>query len=343
MLASAGCATGAAVQEKPAEPAIAVAWQKEIEITGAAHLTIGRRAVVLAGSASGLTAFALDDGRPLWRNDATSVVQPVITAGLVVIARADAVQALNEQNGAPAWQVALPAGPLPPTLHATDTLVVVTRGSDIRAWRTNGAPAWQKTLPSLPTTRLVTANETLLIGLETPAIIALDAATGDSLWSAEIAAPATSLTLAGDRLFVPGADGRLNAYRLDKGLKRKWRFRAVPAIGDAVVDERRAYFTLIDNTVRALDRDGGAQRASYPLSSRPVGGGILAGTTLFVPLADGDVARINVAPGVKPDPVKPAPKTSVRVSAAAISEGRVYAIVTPENGSTSLTAWRIDR
>jgi hypothetical protein len=134
------------------------------------------------------------------------------------------------------------------------------------------------------------------------------------------AAP-TALTIVGDRVFAPGADGRLSAYRIDRGLKLKWRFRAVPALGDAVVDERRAYFTLIDNTVRALDLDGGAQRASYPLASRPVGGAILVGATLFVPLADGDVARISVTPGTKPDAAKPAAKTSVRLSAAAASEG----------------------
>jgi hypothetical protein len=44
LLAAAGCATGSAVQEKPAEAAMTVAWQKEIEIAGAAHLAIGRRA-----------------------------------------------------------------------------------------------------------------------------------------------------------------------------------------------------------------------------------------------------------------------------------------------------------
>ena len=343
MLASAGCATGAAVQEKPAEPSIAVAWQKEIEVKGAAHLSIGRRAVVLAGSESGLAAYALDDGRPLWRNQQTSVVQPVNTAGLVVIATAETVQALKEDTGEAAWQAALPAGALPPTLHATETLIVVTRGADVRAWRTDGSPAWQKTLPALPTTRLVTASDALLIGLQTPAISALSIATGDILWTAEIPAPVTALTVAGDHVFAPGSDGRLNAYRLDHGLKGKWRFRAVPAIGDAVVDERRAYFTLIDNTVRALDRDGGAQRGRYLLSSRPVGGGILVGTTLFVPLTDGDVARLNVAPGIKPNPTKPEPKASVRLTAAAMSEDRVYAIVTPENGATALTAWRITR
>jgi outer membrane protein assembly factor BamB len=343
MLASAGCATGAAVQEKPAEPSITVAWQKEIEITGAAHLTIGRRAVILAGAESGLAAYALDDGRQLWRNEKTSIVQPVSTAGLVIIATSDAVQALNEENGDPAWNAAMPGSATPPTLHATDSLVVVTRGTEVRAWRTGGSPAWQKTLPALPTTGFVTANDALLVGLQTPAIVALSPTTGDILWSAEIPAPATALTIAGNLIFAPGVDGRLNAYQLDQGLKRKWRYRAVPAIGEAVVDDRRAYFTLIDNTVRALDREGGAQRGSYPLSSRPVGGGILVGTSLFVPLTDGDVARVNVAPGVKPDPAKPAAKAAVRLSAAVLSEDRVYAIVTPETGATSLTAWRIAR
>jgi len=343
LLAAAGCATGSAVQEKPAEAAMTVAWQKEIEITGAAHLAIGRRAVVMAGSESGLSAYALDDGRPLWRNDKKSVVQPVITSGLVIIATPDGVEALNEESGETAWQAPGPPNGLPPSLHATDQLVVLTRGQEIQAWRSGGSPVWQKTLPSAPTTGFVTAGASLLVGLRTPAIVSISAATGEIEWTAEVPAPPTALTILGDRLFAPGTDGRLSAYRIDRGLKLKWRFRAVPALGDAVVDERRAYFTLIDNTVRALDLDGGAQRASYPLASRPVGGAILVGATLFVPLADGDVARISVTPGTKPDAAKPAAKTSVRLSAAAASEGRVYAIVTPENGATTLTAWRIAR
>lgn len=343
LLAAAGCATGAPVQDKPAEAAMTVAWQKEIEIAGVARLAIGRRAVVLAGSESGLTAYAPDDGRSLWKNEKTSVVQPVTTGGLVFIATPESVEALSEETGEVAWQARIPADALPPTLHATDQLVVVTRGSEVHAWRTDGSPAWQRTLPSPPTTRFVTAEGSLLVGLRTPAIIAISAATGEIQWNAEIPAQPTALTLAGDRLFAPGTDGRLSAYRVDRGLKLKWRFRAVPAIADAVVDEQRVYFTLIDNTVRALDRDGGAQRASYPLTSRPVGGAILVGTTLFVPLADGNLARINVAPGTKPDATKPTAKTSVRLSAAAMSEGRVYAIVTPENGATTLTAWRIAR
>jgi outer membrane protein assembly factor BamB len=343
LLAAAACAAGAAVQDKPADAVMTVDWQKEVEVVGAAHMAIGRRAAILAGSESGLSAYALDDGRALWRNSKTTVVQPVITGGLVVIATPETVEALNEETGEVAWQAPMPAGEVPPMLHATDQLVVVTRGSDVRAWRPGGSPAWQKILPAEPTTQFVTADGSLLVGLRTPAIVSISTSTGEIQWSAAVSAPPTALTMVADRLFAPGTDGRVNAYRVDRGLKLKWSKRAVPAIGTAVVDERRAYFTLIDNTVRALDRDGGAQRASYPLSSRPVGGAILVGTTLFVPLADGEVARISVAPGAKPDPAKPAEKTSVRLSAAAMSEGRVYAVVTPENGSTTLTAWRIAR
>ena len=123
LLAAAGCATGAAVQDKPAEPAMNVAWQKEIDIANAAHLAIGRRAVILAGAEAGLSAYALDDGRVLWRNDKVSIGQPVTTGGLVVIATPDALEALNEETGATAWQTRLPPGELPPTLHATDQLI----------------------------------------------------------------------------------------------------------------------------------------------------------------------------------------------------------------------------
>jgi outer membrane protein assembly factor BamB len=343
LLAGSGCATGAAVQDKPAEAAMNVAWQKEIEIAGAAHLAIGLRAVVVAGAESGLSAYALDDGRPLWRSEKTSLVQPVITGGLVVIATSEAVEALSEETGTTAWHTRIEANALPPTLHATAQLVVLVRGTQIQAWGSGGSPAWQKILPSVPTTNVVAVSGSLLIGLRTPEIAALSAATGEIQWSAEVPAPPTALTLVEDRLYAPATDGRLSAYRIDSGLKLQWRYRAVPAIGVAIVDEERVYFTLIDNTVRALDRDDGAQRASFPLSSRPVGGAILVASTLFVPLSDGDLARIPVAPGTKPETAKPATNTSVRLSAAAMSEDRVYAIVTPENGATSLTAWRIAR
>ena len=320
---------------------MAVIWQTEIEISGLRHLAVGRRAILLAGSESGLTARALDDGHVLWQIPKTTSIQPAVAGKLFAILLDDALEVLDQDTGELAWRAPLENGESTPTVHATTDLFLVIQGSEIRAWRLDGTVAWRTPVTSSPVTRIVAGSNGLVVGLQSAEVVVLDPSTGAVRSTTKLAARPTALTIAGDQLFVPTADGLLYAYRLRQDLKRMWRYRAVAAIGDAVVGDRFAYFALLDNTLRAFDRKGGSQRWSAPLDSRPIAGPVLVGEILLVPLAAGNVAQIPSATGATPaSPAKPAGQPSVQMSAMAASEDSLYAIVTGVNDTTTLVAWR---
>jgi outer membrane protein assembly factor BamB len=338
---SASCLGGVAVQEKPAAPPLAISWQTEIEISGLLHLAVGPRAVLLAGSESGLTARAVDDGHVLWQIPKATGIQPAVAGKLLAILSDDALEVLDQDTGQLVWSAPVEGGESPPTVHATGELFLVIRGSEIRAWRTDGAVAWRATLTSAPVTRVVAGPDSLVVGLQSAEVVALDPANGTVRSTVKLLAPPTALTIAGDQLFIPTADGLLYAYRLTRDLKRMWRYRAVAAIGDAVVGERFAYFALLDNSLRAFDRKGGSQRWSAPLDSRPIAGPVLLGENLLVPLAAGTLAQIPAGTGKRPPSTGKAPeRTSVRMNAMAASQDGLYVIVTGSSGVTTLLAWR---
>lgn len=338
---SASCLAGAAVQDKPAATPLAVSWQTEIEISGLRHLAVGPRAILLAGSESGLTARAVDDGHVLWQIQKTTGIQPAVAGKLLAILSGDALEVLDQDTGELVWRAPLEGEDSTPTVHAANELFLVIQGREIRAWRPDGAVAWRTTVTSAPVTRIVAGADSLVVGLQSAEVVALDPATGTVRSSAKLAARPTALTIADDQLFIPTADGRLYGYRLGQDLKRMWRYRAVSAIGEAVVGERFAYFALLDNTLRAFDRKGGSQRWSAPLDSRPIAGPVLLGENLLVPLAAGTLAQIPAATGTRPAPAsKPPGQPSVRMSAMAASQDGLYAIVTGVNEVTTLVAWR---
>ena len=62
-----------------------------------------------------------------------------------------------------------------------------------------------------------------------------------------------------------------------------WRWRTgADVIGVPVVDDARVYFVSLDNVLRALDRESGAQRWKRALPLRPTRGPVAAGATLLV-------------------------------------------------------------
>lgn len=341
---SASCLAVAVAQDKPATPTTAIAWQKEIEISGRRFLAVGPRAVVVSGSESGLTACALDDGHVLWQSSKTTGIQPAVSGQLLAILNDDAIEVLDLDTGESVWRTQLEGDQLTRSVHATDRLFLVVRGTEIRAWRLDGAPAWQALMKSAPSTRIVASGDSLIVGLEAKELAALDSSTGGVRWSAKLPAQPTAVAVAGDQVFVPGADGGLQAFRLSRGFKQMWRYRSVAAIGEPVIGDRLAYFTMIDNTLKAFDRRGGSRRWSSPLESRAIGGPVLVGEILVVPLSTGNVAQIVATTGAARTPAeKSSVQTSVRMAAMAAAEGSLYGVVTGVNDTTTLMAWRTTR
>jgi len=342
------CLTPLAKQATAPKPPMTVAWQTEIALEGQRHLAVGTRAVIVAGSESGISAHAIDDGHLLWHGSTSTNAQPVTIGRLVVVAVEGSLQALDQQTGQEAWQITVGATEASPplSLSATDNLLFASQGTSVTALRPDGSIAWQRALPSPLVTQIVRSGDVLLAGLQEPEMAAIDPGTGATRWSVRLPAAATALAAVADQVFVPTAKGELFAYRVAAGgPKRMWRHRnrAVPAVGAPVVSEKRVFYALIDNTLKAFDRNGGTKVWTTPLESRAVTGPILVGGHVIVPLSSGALAQVPAADGKLPEKPSAAPVTTGRMGAHAVSNGSVYAIMTASNATTTLVAWRSEK
>jgi outer membrane protein assembly factor BamB len=343
-LASISCLTGgAAVQQKTPAPQFARAWQRDIESDDARYVAAGQNAVLVAGSESGLSALALDDGRVLWHEERTSTIRPIAAGTSFVVATAEGLEALDQKTGQTAWRV--PRAPdASLTLQSSQQLILGVDDKGIQAWRFDGTPAWQRALPAPASSRVASSEDALVLGLQNSELLAVDPTTGAVKWTAPLPAAITALTATGRELFAPGNDGALYAFRTDAGLKRvwKWRHRAVTAVGGAAIGERFVFYTLGDNTLRAFDRDGGSQRWSFPLASRPFAGPLLLGTDIVVPLINGEVVQVVAETGkARSEATKQAGKTALLTGDVAVFQGTVYTLVTSGSTVTTVVAWRL--
>jgi outer membrane protein assembly factor BamB len=339
---SLGCTRPIAVQDTPSPSTMAVAWQQDIDVAGLRYLAVGPRAVFVTGSESGVSAYAREDGRRLWSQPLTAAAQPVAIGGVVVVPAAERIEAFDQGTGEPRWRLAASATP-PAIVEAAGDLVLLRQGAVLRALGPDGAERWQVLLPAEPATPVIRTGEALLVGLTTSALAAIDPATGATKWTAALPSTPTALVAIDDQLFAPGTDGVLYAFRIARGvsLQRLWRHRAVATVGAPAIGDRRVYVAMIDNTVKAFDRGGGSRVWSSPVRARPVTGPLLLGDTIIVPLSNGELAQILAASGRPPQDEQARPAGILaRMSAAAVADGAMYAVVTAQNEATTLVAWR---
>ena len=129
-------------------------------------------------------------------------------------------------------------------------------------------------------------------------ILALDAATGETLWTRPTSGPVqTSLALAGNRLYAGFLDHRLRAFNPQSG-DLLWEFRAGDLItASPVVHDGIVYFGAWDGKQYALDAATGQVIWTYDATekvgvSAPIHEGIMA-----VPDKDGQIHLLNARTG----------------------------------------------
>ena len=252
---------------------------------------------------------------------------PVIAGDHVYVTRLpDTIVAYRIADGGEAWTTDItPDHPL-----AVDgELVVVASGEILHAIRgTDGKPVWQATVGTL--TAPLLAKDGWVIAASATKLTAIRASDGGVIWSEDTGPVRERAAIMGDTLFVPIANGTMEARDLTTGAV-KWRrlLGGAPqeplAIGDRlfvgasngyfyaldlesseedwkwpvrtsirgapVTDGERVYFIALDHLVRALDYRNGALKWHTPISFRPFTGPALVGTTLVI---SGAVQEVRV-------------------------------------------------
>lgn len=228
-------------------------------------------------------------------------------------------------------------GALAAPLLARDGWVIAASASKLIAFRaSDGGTIW--TVDSGPVReRCAILGDTLFVPLADGAIEARDLETGASKWRQRIGgAPQEPLAI-GDRLFVGGSDRYFYALDARDG-EIEWRSRVGAAIrGVPATDGHRVYYAALDNLIRALDYRDGALKWHTGVPFRPFVGPVLVGETLVVSGAVEQIHLLRTRDGSRGTAIPLQQKLAVAPAIGTVKGRPVAAAVT---GSLA-ESWRL--
>ena len=229
-----------------------------------------------------LAAIRLGDGGTAWTSARRTGFPPAAAGGSVIVADGATLVALRAVDARPLWtrEFAAPVAAAP--RRAGGWLFAALATGEVAALRAaDGRELWRRSLAGPLRVPPAVGGRRLFVPVEDGRLAALDLAAGTLLWERTLrGSPREVLPL--DAVFVGATDNHL--YRLspeDGSLHWRWRAGG-DIVGLPAVDERRLYFTSLDNVLWALDRDSGVQQWRRPLPGRPRAGPVLVGGALFV-------------------------------------------------------------
>ena len=227
-----------------------------------------------------VVAVGLSDGEVQWTIEQTVIAQPAIGDWRLFVAGPDELMALDTRTGGRFWSIPLEAPLSAPLVWDMQWLIATLEGGTVLALRgEDGEIVWRRTLDASIDVPPAVAGDRVYVSLTDGGLTALSLSDGTSVWQRQLdGAPQEVLPL--DDLFVGAGDH--NFYRLShRDGAEQWRW---PTGGDIVgvpaVDEKRVFFSSLDNVVWALDRASGVQRWRQPLTARPTAGPSYVGDLL---------------------------------------------------------------
>jgi outer membrane protein assembly factor BamB len=230
-----------------------------------------------------LAAYDLTVGKLLWLTSARPVSEPVAGEGLVFVAEAHGIIAINAATGVEMWRLPV-TEPLAVRLVWQDGwLITASPDGTITGYRgQDGGLIWSRALGVRPSAPPSVAADRVYVPTEEGRLFALRADNGEPTWEQHLRGALHEVLALEDRLYVGSTDNFLYCLRTPDG-RVDWRWRTgADVVGQPIVDADRVYFVSLDNVLRALDRASGAQRWKSELDLRPRGGPRWAGDTIVV-------------------------------------------------------------
>jgi outer membrane protein assembly factor BamB len=259
-----------------------VTWTSELSGAPAGPPAVTVSATYVALKNERLLALASDTGRLMWTTNAAASQAPAASGRLVFVAAERALDAIARDTGVSAWRRPLDSPPAGAPAATAQGVVVALDSGDIVAFDESGTQLWRQALGAPASVSPLASPGSLYLGLADGRVVAIDASTGTPIWESRLSGRVSGLREAGDRIFAGSYDNFFYCLGERDG-RIKWRWRTgADVVGNAVVDDRRVYFSSLDNLLRALDRHHGAQRWKAPLPTRPIGGPLLFGDLLIV-------------------------------------------------------------
>ena len=222
-------------------------------------------------------------GTERWASPARSTVRPASSGLHLAGADGSTAWSLDAASGNPEWrrELGAAAAAAPVATGAGAVFVTGRRDLVLLAWN-DGRELWRTPMPAALSAPVTAGADRVWAGLENGHVLAIGLADGAPVWTKALGARVLGITAIGDRLLT-GADDNFCYVLKAKNGDVAWRWRTGGDVtGLAVADARRVYFTSLDAMLRAHDRRRGDMRWQRPLTSRAVGGPVLAGSRLIV-------------------------------------------------------------
>jgi outer membrane protein assembly factor BamB len=327
----------------PTPTPLAIGWQIPLAASDDQNavpwIVPGEAHVFVTGAGSALTAHSVTDGVLQWSSHVASAVAPLVVGDRVTVVSAHAVYVLDQRTGQEAWRAEFDGAPV--AAFASSARLGVFFKDRVETWDASGKPAWHAAIAGTVITPVAATGGLLVFGTDEPALAAVDEATGAVKWKVALPAAPTSLRVAADRAYFGCEDGALYSYRLTGEVKQAWRSARIRSIGQPAVDDRSAYFALLDNSVRAFDAEGGTQQWDQVLETRPVAGPFRVGPNVAVALGNGHVVELSTRDGKPLAPSSTSAATRVRLIGVAVSAdaARIYTVTIAGDQSRTLAMW----
>ena len=252
-----------------------VAWLLDLDQATSRPAAIDEERIYLPLIDGTLLALDLDTGAHVWARHRPVQGDLLIDNGVLIAVYEQLLIAFDAKDGRLLWSHRLDHPRLTRPTLSNGWLVVTLLDTTLVAFRSaDGKELWREHLGKPATAALSISGDRLYIPLEQESggsVRVLTLSSGEFVWEQPLSgAPAAILAL--DAVFVGATDNFFYRLRLDNG-EIEWHFRTGGDIfGLPAIDEERVYFTALDNIVRALDRENGAQRWRMPLQGRPESG-----------------------------------------------------------------------
>ncbi len=237
-----------------------------------------------------LVALDRETGATRWTSSVSTRLPPVLTHGVVVVATASGLEALDPRTGEREWTLGVERPARGRMITQGPLLMAALEGGELIAVHLERREiVWRRSVAPSDLVSMTADAQGVYFATADSRLVSVNLSDGADRWDRSLNGGLSEVVVDRDRLFVGSTTRSFWSLDARTGRDKSWTWNGIifgGAIIGAAVQGDKIYVVSWDNIVRALDRDNGAQQWKEPVT-RP----------LFPPrVLNGIVAVVGVSP-----------------------------------------------